>query len=236
MASGDSRNAGVENLAQAQRDTVQALSTLTAPLRGETAPGGSAATVAQTGGPAPAAASTPATTDAAGTSLQTALADATSAVQQLAQNVAADTAALQNVDQGLSGLPALLAGLAGGAGGGGGLLSGILGGGLGLVSLGASIARLFTGGPGTPAPLPVYAPPPSLSVDVANAPGFPVAVQDQSGGVRAAPASQAQNMQVTVNVSAMDSQSILDRSDDIAQAVRQAMLHMHPLNDLINEL
>ena len=44
------------------------------------------------------------------------------------------------------------------------------------------------------------------------------------------------NTQVTVNVSAMDSRSFLDRSQDIAQAVREAMLNMHPINDVVNDL
>ena len=37
---------------------------------------------------------------------------------------------------------------------------------------------------------------------------------------------------VVINISAMDSASILDRSDDIAKAVRQAMLTYHPMDDL----
>ena len=39
-----------------------------------------------------------------------------------------------------------------------------------------------------------------------------------------------------VNVSAMDSQSFMDRSGDIARALRDAMLHMHPVNDVIGEI
>jgi len=42
--------------------------------------------------------------------------------------------------------------------------------------------------------------------------------------------------QVTVNVQAMDSRSFLDRSHDIAQAVREAMLNMHSINDVVNDL
>jgi hypothetical protein len=34
----------------------------------------------------------------------------------------------------------------------------------------------------------------------------------------------------------MDSQSFLDRSDDIANAVRAAMLNSHPINDVIASL
>jgi hypothetical protein len=34
----------------------------------------------------------------------------------------------------------------------------------------------------------------------------------------------------------MDSQSFLDHSDDIAQAVRQAMLNMNSINDVVTNL
>lgn len=42
--------------------------------------------------------------------------------------------------------------------------------------------------------------------------------------------------QVTVNVQAMDAQSFLDRSHDIAEAVRSAMLNMSSINDVVNDL
>ena len=42
--------------------------------------------------------------------------------------------------------------------------------------------------------------------------------------------------QMIVQVQAMDSQSFLDHSDDIAQAVRQAMLQSSVLNDVIREV
>jgi hypothetical protein len=66
--------------------------------------------------------------------------------------------------------------------------------------------------------------------------------RDQSGGVRAEEIgprreqAAAQQAQVIVNVSAMDSQSFMDRSADIARALRDAMLHMHPVNDVIGEI
>jgi len=41
---------------------------------------------------------------------------------------------------------------------------------------------------------------------------------------------------ITVQVSAMDSRSFLDHSEDIARAVRDAMLHSHSLNDVVNDL
>jgi hypothetical protein len=56
-----------------------------------------------------------------------------------------------------------------------------------------------------------------------------------SGGSGSGSGSQSAP-QITLNVQAMDSQSFLDRSQDIAQAVRQAMLNMHSINDVINDL
>lgn len=46
-----------------------------------------------------------------------------------------------------------------------------------------------------------------------------------------APATQ----QITVNVQAMDSRSFLDRREDIAAAVRQALLETHSLSDVFGE-
>jgi hypothetical protein len=42
--------------------------------------------------------------------------------------------------------------------------------------------------------------------------------------------------QITVQVQAMDSRSFLDHSEDIARAVREAMLNSHGINDVITEL
>jgi hypothetical protein len=42
--------------------------------------------------------------------------------------------------------------------------------------------------------------------------------------------------QITVNVQAMDAQSLMDRSSDIAQAVRAAMLNLNSINDVVNDL
>ncbi|MCC6364698.1 MAG: hypothetical protein IT165_14350 [Bryobacterales bacterium] len=40
---------------------------------------------------------------------------------------------------------------------------------------------------------------------------------------------------VVVNVQAMDSRSFLDHRDDIASAVREALLNSHPLGDYLAE-
>jgi hypothetical protein len=42
--------------------------------------------------------------------------------------------------------------------------------------------------------------------------------------------------QITVNVQAMDSRSFLDHSNEIAQAVRDAMLNLNSINDVVNDL
>jgi len=51
------------------------------------------------------------------------------------------------------------------------------------------------------------------------------------------PASQGgAGQHITVNIQAMDARSFLDRSNDIALAVRDAMLNLNPINDVVNEL
>ncbi len=201
----------LETLARAQQDTAQSITTLVAQLN---------------------------------TDQGRALDTNSQALADLGQVVTANSQELGKVSQGLGGLPSLIAGLAGRAGGGGGILGGLLSGGLGIASLGLGIARLFGGGGSSDQPPAVtkYQAPPSLALQVANADnaaeGYAVADQGQAGAVRVAPETRAMAVQpqVTVNVSAMDSRSFLDHSAEIAQAVRDAMLYMHPVNDLINEL
>ena len=48
--------------------------------------------------------------------------------------------------------------------------------------------------------------------------------------------SSQQGQSILVQVQAMDSQSFMDHSNDIAQAVRQAMLNLHSVNDVIADL
>lgn len=121
--------------------------------------------------------------------------------------------------------------------------SSFLGGGLGALPLVSGLLGLFGGGPKTTPALSRYLAPPSLSVqnsvDAAGSAGQ--AVYDQYGmprtassGTTSPPAAPHQN--VTVNVQALDSQSFMDHSFDIAQAVRAAMLNLHSINDVVNEL
>jgi hypothetical protein len=59
----------------------------------------------------------------------------------------------------------------------------------------------------------------------------------QSGTARAAsPVQQAAAPQIQIHVQAMDSRSFLDHRDEIARAVREAMLHSHSLNDVVAEI
>ena len=178
-----------------------------------------------------------------GVDQQRALDSNSRALSDLGQAVTTNTQELGKVSRDLSGLPSLLAGVVGSARGGGGLLGGVLGSGFGLASLGLRIAGLFRNGSSEEPPRATsYQAPPSLALEVANTEnilaGYPVADRGQAGEVRVASQTRALTVQpqVTVNVSAMDSRSFLDHSAEIAQAVRDAMLHMHPVNDVINEL
>lgn len=108
----------------------------------------------------------------------------------------------------------------------------------GLSPILSSVLGLFGGGGGsTPAPLVTYIPPPSLTFQAANVPGpAPAGVDYGQSGLPRTVSSAPIAPQVTVNVQAMDSRSFLDHSQDIAKAVRDAVLHMHSLNDVISDL
>jgi hypothetical protein len=145
------------------------------------------------------------------------------AYQQQAQLISANTQALQsNTSSQSSSVGGAI----------GNVASGFLGGSLGLLSpIVSGIMSLFAGGHSTPAPLTTYTPPPPISIDGFLQPQSSNAAQ--SASQRAAASATAAAPQVTVHVSAMDSQSFMDRSSDIASAVREAML---PINDVISNL
>lgn len=108
--------------------------------------------------------------------------------------------------------------------------------GLGLLSpLISGISSLFGGGNSSPAPLPVYVPPPPVSISGAVYPSA-----SNAGTAAVAPSSNVSQAnagsQITVNVNAMDSKSFMDHSADIADAVREAMLNMHPINSVVTSL
>ncbi len=115
--------------------------------------------------------------------------------------------------------------------------------GMGLSPLITGILGLFGGGGGggSPSVPSAFLMPPSVNVNAGMseaAPTQPFAVDYAAGGSPRAATSGAGtgSAQITVQVQAMDSQSFLDHSDDIAQAVRQAMLQSSVLNDVIREV
>jgi hypothetical protein len=92
------------------------------------------------------------------------------------------------------------------------------------------LMSLFGGGDDSaPAPLAKYVPPSSVSISGGL-------TSDASGPVAVDYGQSGQSRAVTVNIQAMDSQSFLDRSDDIARAVKRAMLESSSLNDVVSEL
>lgn len=113
-----------------------------------------------------------------------------------------------------------------------------LGTGLGISPLISGVLKLFGGGQGASAPvaLPKFSMPSTVSVNAGVSSNVPSAFGvDYGQGNTARPVVQA-GPQITVQVSAMDSQSFLDRSNDIALAVRQAMLESSVLNDVVREV
>jgi hypothetical protein len=125
----------------------------------------------------------------------------------------------------------------GGSAGGtlGGIASSVLGSGLspiisGLLSLfgGSSTQNLSQ-----PTPFSL---PPAASYQAGLTGTGQIAPVDS--GQNGQPRTQSANSapQVTVQVTAMDSQSFLDHSDDIANAVKSALLNSHSLSDVIGGL
>jgi hypothetical protein len=142
-------------------------------------------------------------------------------------------------------MPASARGRSGGSSSSGSIGSTLLdvfGAGLGLSPLISGITSLFGGGGDktTPVPLTRFALPPSIQANggVNENGGRAFAADNPQGGLpRGAPAGGQGSApaQITVQVQAMDSQSFLDHSGDIAMAVRQAMLQSSVLNDVVRE-
>jgi len=123
----------------------------------------------------------------------------------------------------------------------GGVLGGGLGGGLGLSSMISGLTSLFGGGDTASAPpsLTPYVRPLPIQLDAgfsdANG-GSAFGVDAAQGGMPRALTGSAAPAQITVQVQALESQSFLDHSNEIAMAVRQAMLETTVLNDVIREV
>jgi hypothetical protein len=136
----------------------------------------------------------------------------------------------------------------------------------GIISLIGGLIGLFSGGASAPPALEKYAMPSSISFESAETgSGLSASDFDQmgaprpysgaaespivaSGGTVADPGVGGQSggslrgggnaaaPQISVTVQTMDAQSFLDNSDQIARAVRGAMLNLSSINDIVNEL
>ncbi len=137
----------------------------------------------------------------------------------------------------------------------GSVATSVLESGFGLAPLISGLVSLFSGGDtAAPAPLVKYAMPAAADFQAAESQGQVTGMDyDQTGMPRSyAPvgASAGANgpsgsaggavgggaPQITVNVQAMDARSFMDRSNDIALAVRDAMLNLNSINDVVNDL
>lgn len=100
----------------------------------------------------------------------------------------------------------------------------------------SGLVSLFGGGGGAPTPpaLSTYTAPESVQFegDVYRSAN----VTDWGGSWGIQSGSPLPSAQITVQVNTIDSQSFLDHSQDIANAVRQAMLNSNSLNDVVSDL
>lgn len=128
-------------------------------------------------------------------------------------------------------------GLAANATGGLGLGS-LLSSGLGIFSLGRSIAGLFQSDDAEePQITTPYEPPPSLALAIERQSSPPTVGATRIGAASTlAPANAPRESNVTVNIHALDSQSFLDRSSELADAVKDAVLRSHSLGDVVGQL
>jgi len=116
----------------------------------------------------------------------------------------------------------------------------VLASGLGLSPLLRGLAGLLGGGRQESAPvLTPYVQPPSIRFEGEirrGQSGTPVAAGGREEAWGGALRGAGGPVNITVQVQAMDSRSFLDHSEEIARAVREAMLNSHALNDVVNEL
>jgi hypothetical protein len=128
----------------------------------------------------------------------------------------------------------------------GGTLARVFGSALGLSPLISGLLGLFKRDePEAPRPLVKYISPPPVHVEGWMRRGIEedewseLASRPDWGtwpGVKSDRETRTAPIEVTVQVQAIDSRSFLDHSWEIAQAVREAMLQSHALNDVVNEL
>ncbi len=122
----------------------------------------------------------------------------------------------------------------------GSVAEGLLGGALGLSPIISGIMSLFTGhSSSTVTPITPFTLPPPVQYQaglVSGAGSTQVAPVSFGEGGQPRPQASAQATQVTVQVNAIDSRSFLDHSDEIASALKEALLNSNSLKDVITEL
>jgi hypothetical protein len=115
---------------------------------------------------------------------------------------------------------------------------------LGLPILIAGLLKVFGGGgSSTPPPLVKYAMPAAVDFQAVESQGQVSGLDyNQMGAPRGYAAAGRSGTagggtpQITFNVQAMDARSFMDRSGDIAAAVRDAMLNLNSINDVVSDL
>jgi hypothetical protein len=152
-------------------------------------------------------------------------------------SVTSGGSALEPTVQGLTAVGSQLTSLTGGLS----KLTGSLGALSTLSPIVAGLVALFGGGGGssTPAPLEKIERPASINYQglVSESTGEAWTPMDRAEGEQprtlgGAPAP----VQVVVQVQALDARSLLDRRDDVAAAVRQALLESNSLGDVLSEV
>lgn len=106
----------------------------------------------------------------------------------------------------------------------------------GILPLVSGLFSAFSGSSDTSQQNPIvkFALPSSVSAEagLTNSGNVTLIDRNENGNVRPVNAGT----HITVQVQALDSRSFMDRSDDIARAVRDAMLHSSSLNDVIQDI
>lgn len=118
-----------------------------------------------------------------------------------------------------------------------------LGGGLSALPLFRGLISLFGRQAEAPPALAPYVMPTAVRLEagISKAAGssYFLVDRDQGGQARPVlerPAGAAPAQAVTVQVQAMDARSFLDHSEEIARAVREALLNSHALGDVLGEM
>jgi hypothetical protein len=111
-----------------------------------------------------------------------------------------------------------------------------------LSPIASAILGLFGGrSEDPPPPLPTYALPSAIRINAgyaASSEGASRSIDYGHDGLPrlTQPTALAAAPQITIQVQALDSRSFLDHSEDIARAVRHAVLNSHALSDVVSEL